>query len=58
MKKKKKKIPKGSNPVAKARATGEHGAFRSIVVHTPKKHKKEKHKKPPQSYLGGDFSFM
>lgn len=55
---KKKKIAKGSNPVAKARATGEHGAFRAIVVHTPKKHKKEKHKKSPQSYLGGDFSFM
>ena len=53
----KKKIPKGSNPVAKARATGEHGAFRAIVIHTSKKHKKEKHKKSPQSYLGGDFSF-
>ena len=55
---KKKKIPKSSNPVAKARATGEHGAFRSIVVHTCKKYKEIKHKKPPQSYLGGDFSFM
>lgn len=55
---KKKKIPKRSNPVAKARATGEHGAFRAIVVHTPKKYKKEKHKKSPLSYLGGDFSFI
>ena len=56
--KKKVKIPKGVNPVAKARATGEHGAMRAVIVHTPKKHKKIKHKKSPRDIVSlGDFFY-
>jgi hypothetical protein len=57
--KKKIKIPKGVNPVAKARATGEHGAMRSIVLHTSKKYKKIKHKKSPRDLASlGDFFIL
>lgn len=45
--KKKKKTKIKFNPVAKARATGEHGAMRSIIVHKDKSKysRKLKHKK-------------
>ncbi len=47
MKKNSIKIIKASNPVAKARATGEHSAMRSINVHKNKKKytRKVKHKR-------------
>lgn len=42
---KKKKAPK-SNPIAKAKATGEHGPKQSVIVHKDKKKysRKKKHK--------------
>lgn len=53
----KRKVAK-PNPVAKARATGEHGPKRSKMVHVGKKNKKPKYKPDFLEYPDGKIIFF
>ena len=46
------------NPVAKARATGEHGPKRAQMVHVGKKNKKPKYKQDFLEYSDGKIIFF
>ena len=53
----KRKVTK-PNPVAKARATGEHGPKRSKMIHEGKKNKKPKYKPDFLEYPDGKIIFF